>query len=67
MSILFVLLSVHFRLAFLRFLLEIFIDKQHKAVGQSTKTKATQASLLGWLHVTYLQHHAIDHVALKVS
>ena len=30
------------------FLLEIFIDKQHKAVGQGAEIKSTQASQLGW-------------------
>ena len=39
--------SVYFYLPFLMFPLEIFFDKQRKAVGHGTEASATQACLLG--------------------
>ena len=48
---------MYFRLPIL---LEIFIDKQRKAVGQGAEIKATQVS--GWILTS-----TIDHVTLKVS
>ena len=44
----------------LAFLLEIFIDKWSKPIGQSTEIKATA---IGWFDT--VNSHAIDHVALK--
>ena len=53
--------SLHFHQLFL---LEIFIDKQYKAVGKAAEVKVTQGSYPGWFEMV---DHTINPVTLKVS